>query len=162
MKTIVKGTKKGGTAYGRLPGTCGAAHRPLCFVSGLLHLLCGEQAAGSLYVLPARSPDGSDDTCGSGNPGKPVPSRRSSGREIGRTGYLMKPYQVDAALQAVEQAGELLHMGRRVVHAGEHDILEADAPLSAEIVTAQQRYDIAHGKARSTGIISARCSGKGL
>ena len=23
---------------------------------------------------------------------------------------------------------------------------EADAPLSAEIVTAQQRYDIAHGK----------------
>ena len=58
----------------------------------------------------------------------------------------MKPYQVDAALQAVEQAGKLLHMGRRVVHAGEHDILEADAPLSAEIVTAQQRYDIAHGK----------------
>ena len=145
LKTIVKGTKKGGTAYGRLPGTCGAAHRPVCFVSGLLHLLCGEQAAGSLYVLPARSPDGSNDTLA----GKRIPESLHPpvvGTEIGRTGYLMKPYQVDAALQTVEQAGELLHMGRRVVHACEHDILEADAPLSAEIVTAQQRYDIAHGK----------------
>ena len=104
LKTIVKGTKKGGTAYGRLPGTCGAAHRPLCFVSGLLHLLCGEQAAGSLYVLPARSPDGSDDTLA----GKRIPESLHPpvvGTEIGRTGYLMKPYQVDAALQAVEQAG---------------------------------------------------------
>src|SRR5699024_6550142 len=127
---------------GRRPARLLPASRPL---SRLFQFLCGKQAACGLYVFAARSTYGSDDTLAR----KRIAERfhfAVAGAEIGRAGYLVEPYQVDTALQSVEQPGEFLHMGRRIVHARKHDIHETDTPLAGEIVTAQQLHRIAYRK----------------
>ena len=53
----------------------------------------------------------------------------------------MEPDQVDAALDAVQQAAQFADMPRRVVQAAHHDIFERHAPLVREVVPAQDGRD---------------------
>ena len=57
----------------------------------------------------------------------------------------MEAYDVDAAVQAVEQAPQFAYMRRRVVEPLHEDILERQPPLSREVVPPQHIRKLAYG-----------------
>src|SRR5574344_74742 len=104
----------------------------------------GQQSAGSKDVLsPAGAYRGGDAVCVQIVADALHPALVGTVELYAR--YLVEAYQVDAALQSVEQLYDFADMRRAVIDTPEDDILEREPALMAEIISAEQVHDICDG-----------------